>query len=76
MHITLTESLSMNLTMSGMCLVMKGLRLVIKGSLLLNSTRLARFWTALATSFRDREEDSEGLPGGGRGVERERWEGE
>lgn len=65
--LALTESLSMNLIMSGMFLVMKGLRLVMKGSLVLNSTRLARFWTALATSLREREEDSEGLPGGGEG---------
>ena len=34
----------------------------MKGSLLLNSTRLARFCTALATSFKERDEDSEGLP--------------
>ena len=42
--------------------MMKGLRLVMNGSLVLNSTRLARFWTALATSFRVRDEDSDGLP--------------
>ena len=52
----------MNLIMSGMCLMMKGLRLVMNGSLVLNSTRLARFWTALVTSFRVRDEDSDGLP--------------
>lgn len=62
LHVALTESLSMNLIMSGMFLMMKGLRLVMNGSLVLNSTRLARFWTALATSLREREEDSEGLP--------------
>lgn len=47
--------------MSGMCLTIKGLRVVIKGSFALNSTRLARFCTAFATSFRVRDEDSEGL---------------
>ena len=33
------------------------------GSLVLNSTRLAMFCTALATSFRVREAASEGLAG-------------
>ena len=61
----------MNLIMSAMCLMMKGLRLVMKGSLVLNSTRLARFCTALATSFRVRDVDSEGLPS--HGTEREKW---
>ena len=63
--VTHTERLSINLIMSGMCLMMKGLREVMYGSLALNSTRLARlarFCTPLATSFRVREEDSEGLP--------------
>ena len=48
-----------NLIMSGMCLQMKGLRMVMNCSL--NSTRLARFCTALATSFSVRMDDSEGL---------------
>ena len=69
--------------MSGMCLTIKGLRVVIKGSFALNSTRLARFCTAFATSFRVRDEDSEGLAveeregvGGGREGGREGgWEG-
>ena len=72
--------------MSGMCLTMKGFRVVMKGSLALNSTRLARFCTAFATSFSVRDEDSEGLAAeggregggreGGRKSQREgEWEG-
>ena len=57
----LTEMLSMNLIMSALCLMMKGLRLVMNGSLVLNSTRLARFCIALATNFRVRSEASDGL---------------
>ena len=57
----------MNLIMSALCLVMKGLRLVMNGSFVLNSTRLAKFCTALATSLRVRRDASEGLPAQGGG---------
>ena len=62
----------MNLIISGMRLMMKGLRVVMNGSLVLNSTRLARFCTAFATSLRVREAASEGLAGVGRTGMRDR----
>ena len=50
-YIILTAISSMNTLIRGMFCWMKGLRAVIKRSFALNSTRLAMFWTAFATSF-------------------------
>ena len=50
-RVGLTEISSMKHLMCGMYSLMKALRYSIKLSLVLNSTRFAKFWMVLVTSF-------------------------